>query len=346
MTAFCLFSESRKRKEKKWEDEDYYSSDEDTFLDRTGSIEKKRQKRMQLAGKTDQDGGDNVVTYDSLCAKYSEYEKEMAELKDKVSKSEQMKQRADDGDIDIDDYMKLLNSGVFDVKKLKSRVKVVQEEMEKTKKLMEIAKPAELPSYLQTKSHSTGSTATNEPAKATTERVTVSTNDVQMEDTLQTSTVPISQPKATFKTPVIGPMKPPTKATPPQVKRYGLITPENFAVLKEGPARPPDSTTSQNSQEDDAPFEEEEDSSSEEEQEVSSSAKEVDQPDEDPSGIPEFTKSTKKKRQRYRNQQKGKGKQGSVSSGQAFDDPSYSEWVPPIGQSGDGKTSLNAKLGY
>jgi len=44
------------------EDQDYYSSDEDTFLDRTGSVEKKRDKRMKIAGKVEE----KAETYESL----------------------------------------------------------------------------------------------------------------------------------------------------------------------------------------------------------------------------------------------------------------------------------------
>lgn len=59
-----MFIESRKRKQKNWEADDFYDSDEDTFLDRTGTIEKKRFMRMKKAGK------DEAETYESLVRRF------------------------------------------------------------------------------------------------------------------------------------------------------------------------------------------------------------------------------------------------------------------------------------
>jgi len=55
-----------KRKSKDWEEKDYYSSDEDTFLDRTGSVERKRNLRMKQAGKLKE----KVETFDSMVIQF------------------------------------------------------------------------------------------------------------------------------------------------------------------------------------------------------------------------------------------------------------------------------------
>ncbi|NWH68546.1 NADAP protein, partial [Geococcyx californianus] len=74
---------SRKRKSKNWEDEDFYDSDDDTFLDRTGAVEKKRLNRMKKAGKIEE----KPETYDSLVRKLNEAENELSEITEKLKAS-------------------------------------------------------------------------------------------------------------------------------------------------------------------------------------------------------------------------------------------------------------------
>ncbi|MGH0170828.1 UNVERIFIED_CONTAM: hypothetical protein FKN15_059600 [Acipenser sinensis] len=74
---------SRKRRKKNWEEEDFYDSDDDTFLDRTGAVERKRKDRMKKAGKVEE----KPDTFDSLVAKLAEVEKELAETEQKLHAS-------------------------------------------------------------------------------------------------------------------------------------------------------------------------------------------------------------------------------------------------------------------
>ncbi|XP_010217248.1 PREDICTED: kanadaptin [Tinamus guttatus] len=74
---------SRKRKTKNWEDEDFYDSDDDTFLDRTGAVEKKRLNRMKKAGKIEE----KPDTYDTLVKKLNEAENELSEITAKLKAS-------------------------------------------------------------------------------------------------------------------------------------------------------------------------------------------------------------------------------------------------------------------
>ncbi|NXV44352.1 NADAP protein, partial [Uria aalge] len=125
---------SRKRKSKNWEDEDFYDSDDDTFLDRTGAVEKKRLNRMKKAGKIEE----KPETYDSLvrriimtCQAYSLIYSQPA---------------AQDS---LDEFMTEIKSGcALDSvarKKLHLRSFELKKEQQRLKGLIKLVKPAELP---------------------------------------------------------------------------------------------------------------------------------------------------------------------------------------------------------
>ncbi|NWW98220.1 NADAP protein, partial [Caloenas nicobarica] len=136
---------SRKRKSKNWEDEDFYDSDDDTFLDRTGAVEKKRLNRMKKAGKIEE----KPETYDSLvrriimtCQVYSVMHVLLLRRKVKF----QSQPAAQDS---LDEFMTEIKSGcTLDSvarKKLHLRSFELRKEQQRLKALIKLVKPAELP---------------------------------------------------------------------------------------------------------------------------------------------------------------------------------------------------------
>ena len=58
-------------------EDDFYDSDEDEVLDRTGDFEGRRKRRMRMA----EVGKDTIETNDTLVKKHDEFEKEILEVK-------------------------------------------------------------------------------------------------------------------------------------------------------------------------------------------------------------------------------------------------------------------------
>ncbi|KAK3093167.1 hypothetical protein FSP39_012127 [Pinctada imbricata] len=137
--------ESRKRKKKNWEEDDFYDSDEDIFLDRTGDIEKKRQLRMKKAGKMEQ----KAETYDSLSQKHQEVKTQISEIEAKLEKAKAEAAALEAEEVDaLDAYMSAIRSGVMDTStrmKLKRQLIELKQEEQKLRRLMNVAKPASLP---------------------------------------------------------------------------------------------------------------------------------------------------------------------------------------------------------
>lgn len=107
MVGNILFNivESRKRKAKNWEENDFYDSDEDTFLDRTGTIEKKREKRMRAKQPQQPE------TYQSLVAKEQNISHQIKNLEEQLTKlSKKTTRNSEETEADsLDSFMKELN---------------------------------------------------------------------------------------------------------------------------------------------------------------------------------------------------------------------------------------------
>ncbi|KFV03487.1 Kanadaptin, partial [Pterocles gutturalis] len=331
---------SRKRKSKNWEDEDFYDSDDDTFLDRTGAVEKKRLNRMKKAGKIEE----KPETYDSLVRKLKEAENELSEITEKLKASGKVQSQPAAQD-SLDEFMTEIKSGCtldgVARKKLHLRSFELKKEQQRLKGLIKLVKPAELPE-LKPQSGSNSLEAESKPKKMTL--------------------------------PLFGAMKGGSK--------FKLKT----GSLGKLPVKRPDIPESLLKMKDDGPEEEEEEEEMEEEQEADGTnskasspemkmateeetGKETDAADGSPcnkKNLESFQdgkmlvliflvmklsfeavhKEPEETSEKVKINSSNKVQQPFFSSQYPDDDPDYCIWIPPAGQSGDGKTHLNEKYGY
>ncbi|KAG7197552.1 hypothetical protein KM043_000168 [Ampulex compressa] len=139
--------DSRKRKTRNWEEEDFYDSEEDNFLDRTGAIEKKREQRMKLAGKLEE----KVETYDSLLPQLEDARKRISTLSESIKsaegKSDADREQETEEDA-LDAFMSNLNASTLtkkDIMTMKRDLQELQKEEARLAKLVNLAKPVDLP---------------------------------------------------------------------------------------------------------------------------------------------------------------------------------------------------------
>jgi len=140
--------ESKKRKEKNWEEEDFYDSDEDNFLDRTGDIDAKRKKRMKKFGKA----AETVDTYETLMEKHKVLIIDLKHIKSKLNRLSRniTKDYGENNDEDsLESYMSDLRNyktvDKIEMNRLKIKMNELQEEEEKLRKIINIVRPTTLP---------------------------------------------------------------------------------------------------------------------------------------------------------------------------------------------------------
>ncbi|KAL1453571.1 hypothetical protein WDU94_009902 [Cyamophila willieti] len=151
--------EARSKRRKKHED-DEYDSDDDTFFDRTGSVEAKRAKKVAAqagaAGSTGSRNSAPVETYDSLLDKHAQLISLISSLESKLNAmtarvKRNVKRQENEDEVDsLDEFMR--EGPVCDTmehkierRKLKVEIASLRKQEELTRKLVNVAKPASLP---------------------------------------------------------------------------------------------------------------------------------------------------------------------------------------------------------
>ncbi|XP_030614975.1 kanadaptin isoform X2 [Archocentrus centrarchus] len=349
---------SRKRKKKNWEEDDYYDSDDDTFLDRTGTVERKRQERMKKAGKIEE----RPETYDSLVAKLAEVEKELAETQKKLSaaKGESSASSADDS---LEAFMTAVKSEVaMDAvvrRKLHVHVADLRRDAQRLRKLVELTRPAQMPSLL--------------PSSSETQK---------SKKTLPLFGAMKGGSKFKLKTGTIGKLPPKRPNLPAELFNMKELPPggeeeeeedeeekeeeaaeenmDNDELYGEGIAESSASIskdTSPSGNQTDQ-LKQLKDQSHKRQRRSRESAEAVEQVPKRSSNKPAAPPSPESKSEGDREPtadpslKKKKSAMGpsrppvQLSTQYPEDDPDYSVWVPPAGQTGDGRTHLNDKYGY
>ncbi|XP_029900299.1 kanadaptin isoform X2 [Myripristis murdjan] len=349
---------SRKRKKKNWEDEDYYDSDDDTFLDRTGAVERKRQERMKKAGKIEE----RPDTYESLVAKLAEVEKQLAENQKKLSAGGKDSSSSSTED-PLDAFMSAVRTeaamDAVERRKLHVHVADLRKEAQRIRKLVELTRPAQMPS-LQPRCDS----GTADPQKPKKALPLFGAMKGGSKFKLKTGTIGKLPPKRPNLPAELFDMKelPPGGEEEEEEEEEGEVEEaethkdndhKESAGSAESNAELQECSTSQRQRAQPAQIhkstEQRAKQSREEESAPHHSTKRAPAPsspeskageEEEPAANPSPKRSGKKK-------VIGPSRPPVPLSAQyPEDDPDYCVWVPPSGQTGDGRTHLNDKYGY
>lgn len=315
--------ESRQRKKKKWEENDYYDSDEDTFLDRTGSIEKKREMRKRIEKK-------NVAeTYESIDEKLKIVSEEIEEIMRKLSVSKSGAASENTSETDsLEAYMSTLSdnkeaaSDKIERRKLRYRLQEAEKEKAHLEKLLNIARPNKLPPIVKypgmigKRLKSKLQIPSTKPEKLPSSTKSNDNEDDEEEES-DSETMIVESSKDIVPSPAIT-NKQEKDSEDNNIKLYGLIL--NDAHKEDKPISQSRDTKHTES--------------------ITSSKKRV-----IGCTIPENLESSSKDISSAKRKKKNKETAQNVDV-YATGNADYATWVPPSGQTGDGMTHLNAKYGY
>ncbi|XP_053408761.1 kanadaptin-like [Mercenaria mercenaria] len=354
--------ESRKRKQRNWEDDDFYDSDEDVYLDRTGTIEKKRELRKNKVGKTDK----VTETYDTLLEKHKKVTAEIEEIEAKLEQAKAQAAAMESDDVDaLDAYMSAIKSGMMDTKtkmKFKRQLLELKQEEQRIRKLVNIAKPASLPEI----------SSKNSKTDVKKQGVLASVGKMKGPSTgkLPRKIVPGPKQENTVE------KSDESEEDDDENDRLGENSKANSKNMKSNsevvgvPKQSEDKTKVNNEHTDQKPkvkgptmppVREKEKEHESVKQEIHSKSRlkgpslplaavleKLQEENVEGDQKPETDNEKKQTDSNKRKSKSAKTENKKFKSGDSYDaeDPDYAVWLPPENQSGDGKTHLNAKLGY
>ncbi|KAM4770830.1 kanadaptin [Rhinophrynus dorsalis] len=347
---------SRKRKAKQWEDQDFYDSDDDTFLDRTGLVEKKRLNRMKKAGKIEE----KPETYDSLVAKLNLVEKELGDIATKLHASHTAVAQSTSQD-SLDAFMTEIKSGgaldAVSRKKLHLQSFELKKEQQRLKGLIKIVQPTKLPELSSvaqdTKSKKLmlpmfGAMKGGSKYKLKTGTVgRLPPKRIDLPDSFFSVKEKTDEPEEEEEE-----EEEEVKMQVEQKAERSIVKdPENTLAAIEGEElRPTPDVHLQPSPDSDSDIDDAQQTSASVGPKKHPGVSDPNTNSEVPSKFT-VTKSEEIKPKSSSAKQKrmygpSRPPQGVLSTHYPEDDPDYCVWTPPTGQTGDGKTHLNEKYGY
>ena len=104
-----MFDENVKarRKANKLEENDFYDSDEDSFFDRTGDLDAKREKRRKALRKRPEKV--KALSHEEITGKLTEVQKELEKLEKQMDKDKKIRSLTKASDDPLDAFMKQVN---------------------------------------------------------------------------------------------------------------------------------------------------------------------------------------------------------------------------------------------
>ncbi|WKY02858.1 hypothetical protein Q1695_016277 [Nippostrongylus brasiliensis] len=353
------------RRKKDLEENDFYDEDDDEYLDRTGQIEKQREKRAMWAKNKTGEKVEKKSTYESLCKELEETRENIAKLKEKLDEIHAAKTSTNTGD-SLDDYCRQLSEGhgvapdmkmKTETSSLRQKLVALTHDAQRLEKLVKIAKPVALPELKVAGANSSGADKQAFLQKAmmlARKKTAVEKGPAMVMKTVEKVTKQSSDNEPFKPEMDVGEEDEDDGEAP-----AAPSTASRSSDSLQQPAQPAQSSSEaveETGQRSELIPEKEEESSQKAEEAPASAPQVPEQVPREPDRVAVDSKPDKrqlseedateaqKKKRRIRIRANRPSVEAGDSYGTGVDDDRYATWLPPENQSGDGKTALNSKF--